>query len=110
MEVSSGEPEATATVVPFGGPGHVLRISALYRGTYLRISRMGAVRPLHRAFRSNRAQDGGYPLHAVAKTHEEIPFVLNGEGVDAGGDGVFGKLLELREPVRIHRMIDLKSS
>src|SRR6266404_113499 len=110
MKMGAGKAEPASAVGPFDRPGDVLRLAALDRFAHFRVALVRAIFSAQGAWWRDGSQDWRDPIHAFAKTHIEIPFVMDREGLDAARDRMLGQRFEVRIPMWVDGSIDLETA
>ena len=109
MVVPPGEAEATASVLPFVGPGNVLRFPIGHRLADCRVTASRTILSTQSLRRRQIGQDGSESGPVLHEAHVIIPFVIHAEGLDAIPDRVFLRL-EIGLPMRIDRPVQIAES
>jgi hypothetical protein len=102
VDVGAAETEAASAVLTFGGPGDMDGFAFGDDAAHSGIAFMRTVVAIGGAGSGNGCEDWGNTFHGVTEAHVEIPFVFDGERFYAARDRMFGKLLEIGDPVRIY--------
>ena len=107
--VPPGEAEATASVLPFVGPGNgcVSPLATALRTAGLPLRIPSFLRRV--SGRRDVGQDGGESGPVLHEAHVIVPFVIHAEGLDAIPDRVFLRL-EIGLPVGIDRPVQIAES
>ena len=107
MMMTASETKSTPAVFAVVNPANVLRQLVRDHLAHRRIPRVMTITALHRRCWRHRAENRRHALFREA--HVEIPLISDRERLDAVGDRMLRQLRKFRVPMRVDRVLDLKT-